>query len=71
MHNAFPDFIQVDKTDFKNCHFARIVLDGDNYQVRTKNLTVLAQWETGNKSGIQTNMFQRDDELVFQIVVLP
>ena len=35
--------------------------------VRTNNPTVLAQWETGNKSGERTDTFGRDDEIVFQI----
>ena len=66
-YNAFPDFFQIEETDFNSRHFAQIVSDRDNYYVRTKNLTMLAQWETGNKSSTQTDTFSHDEEIVFQL----
>ena len=67
MHNAFPDFFQVNETDFNSPYFACIVSDWDNYYMQVNNQTMLAQWETGNKSGTWTDMFRRDDEIVFQL----
>ena len=67
MHNPFSDFFQVADTDFNSRRFVLVVSDQDNYHVLTKNPAMLAQWETGNKSGTQTDMFCRDDELVFQL----
>ncbi len=67
VHNSFPDFFQVDKTNFRSHHFAQIVLDQDNYHIQTNNPTMLAQWETGNKSKTWTDRFCCDDEIVFQL----
>ena len=68
MYNAFPDFFQVEDMDFNSHRFARIVSNRDNHFVRSKNLTVLAQWEMGNKSTSWTDTFRCDDEIVFQLV---
>ena len=64
VHNPYPDFFQVEETDFNSHRFAQIVYDRDNYYVQTKNPTVLAQWETGNKSNSWTNTFRHDDEII-------
>ena len=67
VHNPVRDFFQVDKMDFNSHCFALIALSQDNYHLQTKNQTMLAQWETGNKSGTWTDTFRCDDELVFQL----
>ena len=67
MYNTFPDFFQVDETNYNSQCFAHIVSKRDNYRVRTENSTILAQWETGNKSGERTDTFCHDDDIVFQL----
>ena len=67
LHNAFPDFFQVDGTDFNGRKFAQIDSDGDNYHIWTSNLTVLVQWETGNKAQTLTDTFCWNDKILFQL----
>ena len=69
--NAFPGFFQFKEMDVNSHCFVQIFSDRDNYQVWTKNLTLLAQRETGNKSRTWTDTFCHDDEIVFQLAHVP
>jgi hypothetical protein len=62
-----PDFFKFKETDHRCCVNAPIVPHNEFHHLPCSDEKVLAEWQSGSQANCRSNVFRRNDAIVFQL----